>query len=139
MIIDSTSIQRPAPGSPTANSPKRNTQAKMLISITFLMPKRCRKNGIARMKSVSEICEIDSSRFGCSTPKVPGYAVLKSSRNAPPKAFVICSAAPSIIAKMKNTSICRRRNSTKASSPSAETRLRLPSDFAGGHFGIVNA
>ena len=72
MIMESTSIQRPAPGSPIAKRPKRSTQAKMLISITFLMPKRCRKNGIVRMKSVSEICEIESSRFGCSTPKVPG-------------------------------------------------------------------
>ena len=62
MIIDITSIQSPAPGSPTANRPKRNTQAKMLIIITILMPKRRRKNGIVRMKSVSEICEIEDQQ-----------------------------------------------------------------------------
>ncbi len=28
------------------------------------MPKRLRKNGIVRMKNVSEICEIDESRIG---------------------------------------------------------------------------
>jgi hypothetical protein len=31
----------------------------MLISITVLMPKRLKKNGIARMNKVSETCDID--------------------------------------------------------------------------------
>jgi glutathione S-transferase len=55
----STIIHRPGPGSPYANSPKRRNQASMLMVITVLIPKRFRKNGMARMKSVSEICEID--------------------------------------------------------------------------------
>jgi len=42
-----------------ANKPNLKTQAIILISITFFIPNRYKKNGIARMNSVSEICEID--------------------------------------------------------------------------------
>jgi hypothetical protein len=38
-----------------ANNPKRNTQANILINITCLIPKRFKKNGIARINKVSEI------------------------------------------------------------------------------------
>ncbi len=35
--------------------PKRSTHENMAISITTLMPKRRRKNGMSRIHSVSEI------------------------------------------------------------------------------------
>jgi hypothetical protein len=56
---DSTIIHSCGPGLPKAKSPKRSVHASMLISITVLMPKRFKKNGIARMNSVSDTCEID--------------------------------------------------------------------------------
>ena len=66
-IHDKTIIQSPSPGSPNANSPKRNTHAIMLKSITDLIPKRRRKKGIARMNKVSDICEIDMMIAGYCT------------------------------------------------------------------------
>ena len=54
-IMERISIHRPEPGSPKPNSPNRNTQANILISITCLMPKCLRKNGIARINNVSDI------------------------------------------------------------------------------------
>ena len=42
----------------------------MLKSMTCLMPKRRRKNGMARMNSVSEICEMDMMMAGCFTVRV---------------------------------------------------------------------
>ena len=39
-------------------NPKRNTHANIDISITILMPKRFKKNGIIRMQRASLICEI---------------------------------------------------------------------------------
>ena len=65
------SIHTPPPGLPVPNRPKRNTQAIMLISITVLIPKRLRKNGINRMHKVSEACESEIRILACSTPKVP--------------------------------------------------------------------
>jgi hypothetical protein len=40
-------------GFPKENNPKRNTQANIEISITRLIPKRFKKKGIAKIKSVS--------------------------------------------------------------------------------------
>jgi len=47
-------------GLPNANRPKRSTHASMLIVITALMPKRFMKNGMVRMNSVSDTCEIET-------------------------------------------------------------------------------
>ena len=48
-------IHNPFTGSPKAKSPKRNTQANILINITCLIPKRFKKNGIAKINKVSDI------------------------------------------------------------------------------------
>ena len=80
MIIDSTSSAKPLPGLPIANRPNRKTQAKMLISMTFFMPKRLRKKGMARIKSVSEICETEMRILGYLTAKESAYRPLKSCR-----------------------------------------------------------
>ena len=52
-------IQRPSAGLAYANKPNLKTQAIILISITFFIPNRYKKNGMASIKSVSEIWEID--------------------------------------------------------------------------------
>src|SRR5690606_21020553 len=112
----------------------------MLNRMTFRMPKRVRKKGISRIKKVSEIWEMESKRFGCCTPNESGYVLLKSFKNGLPKAFVICSAAPSNSAKTKNNAVFFFLNNTKASSPSDDTNdfLRV-SLRKGGDGGMVNA
>jgi len=57
--MDKIKRDKPFPGLPIPNNPKRNTQAKMLISITLFIPNLCKKKGMVRIKSVSEICEIE--------------------------------------------------------------------------------
>src|ERR1700761_6079668 len=52
-------IHNPSPGLPYANKPKRKTHAIILKNITYLIPNFLKKNGMAKMKSVSDICEID--------------------------------------------------------------------------------
>jgi len=52
-------IHNPSAGLPNENSPKRNTQAIIEKIMTFLIPKRLRKNGIVRINNVSDICEMD--------------------------------------------------------------------------------
>jgi hypothetical protein len=79
------------------------------------MPNLRRKKGMVRMKSVSEIWEIESRRLECFTPNESGSVVLKLSRNEPPNALVICNAAPKNIANKKKTSIFLSLNNTKAS------------------------
>jgi len=69
--MESTNIHTPSPGLPVPNKPKRSTQANILMSITFLIPKRFKKKGISRMQSVSDICDKDIKILACSTPKVP--------------------------------------------------------------------
>src|SRR6185503_11513725 len=95
----------------------------MLISITFFIPKRRRKKGMVRMKRVSDICEMDNKMFGFFTAKESGYFEVKSARNCPPNAFVICSAAPRNMEKIKKIAILVFLNNTKASSPGEEARL----------------
>ncbi|SKS51016.1 Uncharacterised protein [Mycobacteroides abscessus subsp. abscessus] len=58
----------------------------MLMSITVLIPKRRKKNGMARMNSVSEICEMDMMMAGCSTAKRFRYSATsaKSCRKVSP-------------------------------------------------------
>jgi len=111
----------------------------MLIIITFLIPNLCKKKGIVRIKRVSEICEMESNKMGCFTPNVPGCVVAKLSRNDPPKALVICYAAPKNIANTKNINIFLCLNNTKASSPNVFRNDFALFDFIGGQAGIVNA
>src|SRR3546814_12065628 len=70
--------------------------ASMLIVITALIPKRRRKNGMVRMNSVSEICEIDMMIAGYFTAIASWNAgtLAKSCRKVSPYALVSCSAAP---------------------------------------------
>ena len=63
----------PEPGLPTPKNPKRSTQASIEISITFLIPKRRRKNGISRMQNVSDICDSDSRITECFTMAESAY------------------------------------------------------------------
>ena len=130
------------PGSPIANRPKRRNHANMLISITLLMPNFFRKNGIARIKSVSLICESESNMLGYFTTKLCSNSgiIPKPEMNGLPYALVSCSAAPSNIEKIKKTAIFLSLNSTKASKPIMERKLRFsfrpfPS---GGVCGSVN-
>lgn len=60
---------RPSPGFPRPKSPKRSTHAKILMSTTTLIPKRLRKNGIARMNNVSDICDTDIRKDNVTSPE----------------------------------------------------------------------
>ena len=115
--MDKISRYKPGPGFPIPNNPNRKTQAKMLISMTLFIPNLLKKNGIVKIKSVSDICEIEIRIFGWLTPKESGYAVRKSCKKVVPKVFVICNAAPSSIAKRKKMNIFLFLNNTKASRP----------------------
>src|SRR5699024_11396764 len=96
-----------------------------------------KKKGIKSMHTTSEICESDSKMFGCWTPNELGKVPLKLARNGPPKALVICSAAPSSIEKIKNTAIFRSLNKTKASSPMADIQDSCFLSGCGGVAGIA--
>ncbi|MNI53832.1 hypothetical protein D3C73_1086880 [compost metagenome] len=113
----------------------------MLISITVLIPKRLRKYGMVRMKPTSAICDTDSKIEGYFTTKLPANSGLraKSCRNGLPKTLVICSTAPSIMAKRKNIAIRGFLNSTNASSPSLPASVVATFFSATGIFGKVNA
>src|SRR3546814_5420580 len=104
----------------------------MLIVITALIPKRRRKNGMVRMNSVSEICEIDMMIAGYFTAIASWNAgtLAKSCRKVSPYALVSCSAAPSSIANTKNTAMLRslnRRNEVSPSTRSEEHTSELQS------------
>jgi hypothetical protein len=55
MMHDRTIIQSPSVGFPKPNNAKRNAHAIILMIITFFIPNRFMKNGIARINKVSEI------------------------------------------------------------------------------------
>ena len=59
---------------PIPKKPKRSTQANMAISMTILMPKRLRQNGISRIHSASETCETETSRVGFSANQLSDVA-----------------------------------------------------------------
>ena len=101
----------------------------MLKSITFLIPNFRRKKGMARMKSVSEIWEIDMMMAGNLTARafLKRSILAKSCRNVSPYALVNCRDAPRSMAKRKNRAIFEFLNSLKASSPSAWTKDRFMS------------
>jgi len=63
----------PEPGLPTPKNPKRSTHASIEMSITFLIPKRRRKNGISRMHNVSDICDSESRITECFTIAESAY------------------------------------------------------------------
>ena len=65
----STNIQTPPPGLPAPKKPKRNTQANIAISITFLMPNFFMAKGISRMQSVSEIWLREISALALLAPQ----------------------------------------------------------------------
>src|ERR1035437_1785463 len=96
-------IHNPSDGFPNENNPKRNTQAIIENHMTILMPKRFRKNGIARINNVSDIYEIDIIMVEYFTTNESAYCgkFLKSSRYESPYIFVNCNAAPKNIAKIK--------------------------------------
>ena len=79
----------------------------MLISITFLIPYRFKKNGIARINKVSDTCEIDIIIVDLSTTNDFAYSGKSpnSLKNKSPYAFVSCNAAPKNMAKMKKSAI----------------------------------
>ena len=104
---DKTIIHKPPEGSPYANNPNRNTHASMLMSITCLMPNFFRKKGIARMKRVSDICEIDiiSVEYFTTTELANSGIVEKSDKKVSPYILVNCKAPPKNIEKIKNNAI----------------------------------
>ena len=53
-------IHSPPSGLLNANSPKRNTHASMLVSITAFIPKRFRKKGMASINTISDTWDIES-------------------------------------------------------------------------------
>ena len=116
-------IHNPPPGSPKPNKPNRNTHANILINITCLMPKCFRKNGIARINSVSDICDMDSRITECYTTKESANSGIpaKLPRNRSPYVLVICKAAPKSMEKRKKIAIFFLLNNTNASSPKAES------------------
>src|SRR5580658_1846795 len=139
MIIDITNKIRPLPGLPMANKPNRKTHAKMLISITCLIPNFCKKKGMVSINNVSDIWEMDNKRIGCCTPNESGYVTLKLSRNELPKALVICKAAPNNMANRKKMNSCRFLNNTRASRPMEDKKELFLFDCTGGQEGIVKA
>src|SRR5690606_449853 len=138
--MDSTSRYSLSAGFPSPNNPNRNTQAMMLNKMTLRMPKRVRKNGINKIKNVSDSCEMDSNRLGCCTPKESGYVVWKSFRNGPPNALVICNAAPNRSENTKNRAVFLFLSNTKASNPREDISVFLRvSSRNGGDGGTVSA
>ena len=133
------SIHSPEPGSPKPNKAKRNTHANILINMTCLIPKCFKKKGIARMNSVSDICEMDNRITECFTPKDSANSgiLAKLLRKRSPYVLVICNAAPKSIEKRKKIAIFFLLNSTKASNPKAESK-DLFSDLVGRQAGRVN-
>jgi hypothetical protein len=92
--------------------------------MTCLIPNRRRKKGIVRIKSVSEICDIDKIIAGYFTAIVFLYAstFAKSWRNVSPYALVNCNAAPRSNANTKNIAVFAFLNREKAFSPNASIK-----------------
>ena len=105
---DSTKNSTPGmAGSPMPKKPNRNTQAKSDMSITILIPKRFRKNGIIRIHKASLICESDVSMVALLAAKVSANSgvPLKLVRKGPAKPLVTCRHMPSNAEKTKNSAI----------------------------------
>ena len=83
-------IHNPSEGFPYANNPNRKTQASILINITCLMPNRFKKNGIAKINTVSEICEIDIIivEYFTTNESLNSEIFAKSERKVSPYIFV---------------------------------------------------
>ena len=94
----------------------------MAISITILMPKRCKKNGMSKMQSASATCESDTSMVALLAANELAISAtsepLKLVRNGVAKPLVTWSDIPKSIEKMKNKAIFFCLKSLNASKPS---------------------
>ena len=79
-IMERISNDRPDPGLPTPNNPKRNTQASILISITCLIPNRRRKNGNGKDEECFWNLWREIRILLCFTAKLSAYAGLPQSQ-----------------------------------------------------------
>ncbi len=137
---DKTIIHKPPSGLLKAIRPNLNTQASILNSITYLIPNLRRKNGMARINNVSEICDIDMIMAGYLTAIKPLYGgtLAKSWINVSPYALVNCNAAPNNMANAKNIANFGVLNKAKAFNPSELENDRLAFLLrSGGHLGNV--
>jgi hypothetical protein len=121
---------------PTPKRPKRNTHANIAISITFLMPKRMRKNDVSRIHKASDICDSDTSIVGFEANQLSDVAE-KLSIYGVAKPFVICNDTPRSIEKMKNIAMVLDLKSTKPSRPRRCARLFFSVLGLNGHWGSV--
>src|SRR5690606_23126500 len=97
---------------------------------------------MARMKRVSEICEMEMIMVEYCTTAESLYASTepKSFRKVSPYIFVSCSAAPRNIEKTKKRAIFLSLKSLKASRPNfCTTVASLLMSLGGGHLGRKKA
>lgn len=101
--MDRTNNHTPDPGLPNAKNPKRNTHANIAMSITRLMPKRPKKNGINKIQNVSLICDMEIRILACCTPNVSAYSGIppKEKMKGLANPLVICKQMPRHMEKMK--------------------------------------
>ena len=120
-------------GLPNPNKPKRATQASILISITFLMPKRFKKNGMSKIHNVSEIWESETNAVALRAPQEPVYPANESKPeiNGPANPLVICKDIPKSIEKIKKIAIFFSLNKANAFKPSASAKVRAFSVLTG--------
>ena len=133
---------RPKPvGLPAPRKKKRKAQATKAIIITFLMPNFFRKNGINRMHSVSDTCEMDDKNTLFFTAKALAYSgdCPKASRKGVAKPLVTCRHMPNRNEKMKNTHIFESLNSENARKPKVSTNDLLSTFLLTGQLGSVKA
>ena len=75
--------------------------------MTCLIPNRFKKNGMAKMNKVSEICEIDMMIVEYFTTNESAYSgtFANSDKYTSPYILVSCNAAPKNIENKKNNAI----------------------------------
>ena len=116
-------------GLPTPKNPNLNTHANMEMSITPLIPKRRRKNGINKMQSASLTCESDVSKVALLAAKDidtrESALPLKLVMKGPAKLFVTCRDMPSNAEKIKNRAIRFVLKSLKALKPSVSENVAV--------------
>ena len=137
-----TNIHTPGPGLPAPKRPKRNTQANIAMSITFLMPKNFIAKGMRRMQRVSEICEMEMRALAFCAPQVSANSgiSLKWVMKGLAKPLVIWRDTPSSIEKMKKMAISFFLNNVKALRPKMSTKDGVsPDALLTGQAGNVRA